>query len=217
MTDKRNQTGKKEITEIIEEEIEKKAEEKTEENKPEEEGTDTLTLEQQEMEEEDLKEEEEEEDEHETNLQKIAKELGELIINSGWNQDAYKYATTVDPESQELVRTRLLLIEPRSVKQLEDDGGFHFDWIEDFLIPKANISNPGVVLILFRNDSKNTLQSYVEACLQKEKKWKINCRVIIKDKNPRANAVARTKHFNFTSAKQLMYVVTYAGVKVSFS
>ncbi len=187
-----------------------------EQTKEEEETTETCSLEQQEMEEEDAEEEDEEEKEWENNLEKTSRELGELILISDWNSDAHKYATTVDPDTQELMRTRLLLFEPRSVKQLESNGGFHFDWIEDILIPQSNTSTPGVVLILFRNDSKNTLQPYVEACLQKEKKWEIYSRVIIKDKSPRLNAIARTKHFQFTSAKQLLYVVTYAGVKVSY-
>jgi hypothetical protein len=108
------------------------------------------------------------------------------------------------------------LFEPRSAKQLEKDGGFHFEWIEDFLVMDSKGMKPGVVLILFQNDSKNTLQPLIEQYLQKETKWKIDSRIIIKDKNPRKNNLERTKHLQFTSAKQMLYVVTFKNVKVSF-
>lgn len=164
----------------------------------------------------DLIEELEENNLYQTQLKQTASELKELIHTSEWNQSAYDYATSPDPKTKELIRTKLLLIEPRSAKQLQKDGGFHFDWIDNFIVNKSKTQPSGVVLILVRNDSKNTLLPLVEKYLKEAKNWIVHSTIIIKDKNPRSNALSRTKDLQFTSAKQIMYVMVQEGSKVSF-
>lgn len=183
--------------------IKKKEDEDSEDDEDDEEG-----------EQKDLKEENEEQLTFQESLEKTAFEFKELIYISSWNNLASTFATTPDPETGELVRTKLLLIEPRSTKQLKDDGGFHFDWIDNFIVTKSKNQSSGVVLILVRNDSKNTLVPLVEDYINKEVNWIVHSKIMIKDGNPRKNTVSRSKDLQFTSAKQTLYVMVQKGSKV---
>lgn len=162
----------------------------------------------------DLKNENEEELTFQESLEKTAFEFKELIHISSWNNLASTFATTPDPETGELVRTKLLLIEPRSAKQLKDDGGFHFDWIDNFIVTKSKNQSSGVVLILVRIDNKSTLVPLVEDYINKEVNWIVHSKIMIKDGNPRKNTLSRSKDLQFTSAKQTLYVMVQKGSKV---
>lgn len=183
--------------------IKKKEDEDSEDDEDDEEG-----------EQKDLKDENEEELTFQESIEKTAFEFKELIHISSWNTLASTFATTPDPETGELVRTNLLLIEPRSTKQLKDDGGFHFDWIDNFIVTKSKNQSSGVVLILVRNDNKNTLVPLVEDYINKEINWIIHSKIIIKDGNPRKNTLSRSKDLQFTSSKQTLYVMVQKGSKV---
>ncbi len=196
------------------EESEEESEEKSEKEAKDSKGAHKKKRQLKELQ-EDLDLEKEEDETYQDFLNKTASELKELILISPWNNKALKYALTPDPVTENLERTKLLLIEPRSAKQLKDDGGFHFDWIDNFIVSKSKNGSSGIVAILVRNDSKNLLVPLVDQYLDEEKNWEVHSIVIIKDRNPRKNAVFRSKNFQFTSAKQLLYIVVQKGSKVS--
>ena len=76
-------------------------------------------------------------------MENTIQKLKEIIKSDSWNSISFKYATIPDPETGVLTRINCLLFEPRSAKQLQNDGGFY----SEFLIAFPLISRISFVLV----------------------------------------------------------------------